>query len=353
MMSRRRFLKYAFLSVGLLFSGVFSIFEWFLKGSRSSRSLTADTDTVSGGEPGAAKAAPQDASDAAEPLLSFFLLSDLHISVSESSMSDKLKWALDDLARFESKVEAIVLGGDLTDFGRESDYRLLKSIMDGYKLPPVYGNMGNHDYYDIWLTDKGEFSTETMPNGKTDEASRKRFQKFIGYKDKTYDDVWINGVHLIMVSQEAYVQERPEVGEGAWYSDEQLAWLKEKMTAHEDGKPAFVFIHQPLPEPGSDGRTHQLIRAKEFRAILAPYKNVFVFSGHTHRDFRGSSHYTTGNTFHWFNNSSVGRCRGLADSSSKAQGMYVQVYKDKVHIRGREFSDRSWIADASWEIPLV
>jgi hypothetical protein len=165
--------------------------------------------------------------------------------------------------------------------------------------------------------------------------------------------VRINGVHLIMVSQECYVQERPDVGEGAWYSDEQLEWLKKAMKQHADGSPAIVFIHQPLPDPGSDGRTHQLIRAKEFRAIMKPYKNVFVISGHTHWDFYGRSHYNTENSFHWFNNSSVGRCRGNSDSSGHAQAMYIQVYYDRVRLRGREFSNHSWIKDASWEIPLV
>jgi len=80
---------------------------------------------------------------------------------------------------------------------------------------------------------------------------------------------------------------------------------------------------------------------------------VFVLSGHTHRDFRWTSNFTPGETFHWFHNSSVGRCRGLSDSSRKAQGLYVQVYKTKVLVRGREFSDRSWIDSAHWEIPLA
>ncbi|WP_284638012.1 metallophosphoesterase family protein [Paenibacillus silviterrae] len=286
------------------------------------------------------------------PLLSFFLLSDLHISVSEGSMTERLHYALKDISSFESGVDALLLGGDLTDFARDSDYRLLKSIMSQYTLPPVYANMGNHDYYDIWLTRTGEFSTETAPNGKTDAMSRKRFMDFIGYPDKPYTDVWLNGVHLIMLSQEAYFEEKPEVGEGAWYSDAQMAWFKQKMQEHDNNrKPAIVFIHQPLPDPGTDGGTHRLVRAKEFRAILEPYKNVFVLSGHSHRTFYGEEHYNWQNSFHWFNNASVGRTR--AASGTTAQGMYVQVYPHKVVIRGREFVDRSWIQEARWDIPLL
>ncbi|WP_248927315.1 metallophosphoesterase family protein [Paenibacillus hamazuiensis] len=344
MISRRKFIKKMAVFFSFIPLGVMGFFEWF---SRS----------VSKTDPGAAEPAKPSASEPAppkkvspEPLLSMFLLSDLHISVSESSMTEKLHWALKDVTDFESKVEAIVLGGDLTDFGRASDYKLLKSVLDKYTLPPVHANLGNHDYYDVWLNKDGQFSTDTVPNGKTDAQSRQRFMEFFGY-GKPYNDVWINGVHLIMVSQEAYYQEKPEVGEGAWYSDEQLAWLQETMKAHADGKPALIFIHQPLPALGMDGRTHQLIRATEFRNILKPYKNVFVLSGHTHRNFVGESHYNKDNTFHWFNNASVGRTR--SSSGSVAQGMYIQVYEDRVVVRGREFSNRSWIDEANWTVSLV
>lgn len=274
----------------------------------------------------------------------------MHISVSEDTMTQKLRVALDDVTTMDGKPEAIVFGGDLTDFGRDSDYNLLRRILKDYKLPPLYGNMGNHDYYDIWLNKDGQFSTETMPNGKTDEMARKRFREFIG-TEKHYHDTWINGVHLIMVSQDLYVQEKGDVGEGAWYTDEQLAWLKKTLEPHADGRPALVFIHQPLPPAGTDGATHRVIRAKEFRAILEPYPNVFVFSGHTHQDLTGGTHYTK-ETFHWFVNASVGRTRG-STTSSKIQGMYIQVYEGAVVIKGREFSSKSWIPEANWDVPLV
>jgi 3',5'-cyclic AMP phosphodiesterase CpdA len=365
-MSRRRFLKGMLLSLGVVTGGIAALLE-FVTGKRFtlfSQTAPVSDDPTSGSQaatPAVETAAnteqaiePSASRGPGEPLLSFFLLSDMHITVDEQTMTDKLHWALKDLTNFESNVDAIVLGGDLTDFGRENDYKLLASTMAQYKLPPIYGNMGNHDFYDIWLDKDGQFSEEKMPNGKTDSMARDRFQKFVGYDHgKAYKDVFINGVHLIMVSQESYVQEKRDVGEGAWYKDEQLEWLKQVMEKHKDGTPAIVFIHQPLPAQGSDGRTHQLIRATEFRAILAPYKNVVVLSGHTHMDFNRGNHDNPGETFRWFNNSSVGRCRGDAVSGAKAQAMYLQVYTDKIRVRGREFSDRSWIAAADWEVPIV
>jgi Icc protein len=348
-MSRRNFIKWLFAYIVLSFGVIFSFFTgknligpW----------VTAAEDPADAQEETPPIQSTPKPEGSGELLLSFFLFSDMHILNGDSITADRLKLALNDVKNFESDVEAIVFGGDLTDLGRDTDYKLLKRILDGYKLPPLYANMGNHDYYDIWMNKDDAFVTETMPNGKTDAQARQRFQKFINYKKTPYQDVWLKGVHLIMVSQEAYAQERADVGEGAWYSDEQLDWLKGKLEDHKDGRPALVMIHQPLPTIGTDGRTHQMIRAKEFREILKPYPNVFVFSGHTHRDLNEDNHYSK-ETFHWFINSSVGRTRRSNGQQSKlAQGMYIQVYENEVLVKGREFTDRSWIANADWRLPL-
>lgn len=345
MMSRRQFVK-RMLAILAVFAGGGTIWKYVLDHEKP---LHAESDSTAATTPIPAEQTANLTSN--KLLLSFFLLSDLHISDGISIMTDKLHAALKDVSSFESPVECIVLGGDLTDMGRETDYKLLRKILNGYKLPPIYANMGNHDYYDIWLDKKGEFAKETMPNGKSDAMAKERFMKFFGYKDQPYTDFWMGGFHFILVSQEAYVGDKPEYGEGAWYSDAQLAWLSNQMKQHEDGKPAFVFIHQPLPAPGMDGGSHQLVRAKEFREVLKPYRNVFVLSGHTHRNFATENHYNQDNSFHWFNNASVGKTRS-SGNDNVAQGMYVQIYEDKVVVRGREFSDRSWIDSAHYTVPL-
>jgi 3',5'-cyclic AMP phosphodiesterase CpdA len=160
----------------------------------------------------------------------------------------------------------------------------------------------------------------------------------------------------LLLSQETYVQEKPDVSEGAWYSDEQLAWLKERLAGRKDDKPVFVMIHQPLPAIGQNGGNHSLIRAKELRDILKPHTNVFLFSGHTHQDFQnGRAHYVK-ETFHWFHNSSVGRVLNAQYKPFRenvAQGLYVQVFADKIVLRGREFIGRTWIKEADWTVPLT
>jgi predicted MPP superfamily phosphohydrolase len=357
-MTRRDFIKWLIATVGVIAS-VFTLGNW-LKQDKQIKSVETDSAAALPEETQnpTSTATPMATPNDGKLLLSLFLLSDMHISFYEDTTSLKLKQALNDITiNFKSSVDAIVFGGDLTDYGRELEYKQLKSILKNYKLPPLYGNMGNHEYYDVWIDEAGTFNREMMPNGKTDRMARERFQKFIGNPDTPYRDLWLNGVHLILLSQEAYQQEKKEVGEGAWYSDAQLDWLKTMMAVHQDGRPALIFIHQPLPAQGKEGGTHQLIRAEEFRSLMKPYKNVFVFSGHTHRNFNEEGHYVK-ETFHWITNASVGRTRqvgagyGASQPNSFAQGCSIQVYENKVVVRGREFSDRSWISKANWSFPI-
>jgi Icc protein len=356
-MSRRNFLKWLIALIGIIASVVMDIngLELINKDRSIHKASAAAIKQVS--DQPALDVEPVKAQSGGRLLLSLFLLSDLHVSVFENISTRKLKQALNDITAFESPVDAIVFGGDLTDYGQEVDYKRLSDTLIKYKLPPYYGNMGNHEYYDVWVDGKGKIKKNTMPNGKKDHTARDRFQKFIGYSDKIYHDVWLSGVHLIMLSQETYRQEMKNVAEGAWYSDAQMDWFKTKMLEHQDGKPALIFIHQPLPAKGKEGSLYQLIRATEFRDIVKPYKNVFVFSGHTHRNFNEKGHYVK-ESFDWIINASVGRTKptgagiGAFRPTTAAQGCYIQVYEHKIVVRGREFSNRSWIAKANWSFSI-
>jgi 3',5'-cyclic-AMP phosphodiesterase len=305
-------------------------------------------------EPTPAPAAPA-AADPNAPLFSYFILSDLHISRDDPNTITHMKETLEDITKFDGPVEAVVMTGDLTEYGRESDYKELQKLLEGYKLPPLYANMGNHDYYDIWIDKNGGFNKDTMPNSKTDWQSRERFMKFFGLKN-VYHDATVKGYQLILLSQEAYVQEKPEVGEGAWYSNDQLEWLKGRLAQQKDRKPVFIMTHQPLPPKGRDGGSHSVIPAIKLREILKPYPNVFVFCGHRHQDFQNGVEHYEKETFHYFHNSSVGRVLNRSyqnASKEKSQGLYVQVYKDRVTLRGRDFPTRTWLKEADWTVKLT
>jgi len=351
-MTRRVFIRWMVVLFALIAAALTGLFKLLQRAVHSRQTDAAAEPVV---RQTAKQEQPAPAAGDNEALSSFFILSDLHISVYDPNTTKHMKEALEDMKQFESPVDALILTGDLTDFGGEDGYKELRKLLSAYKLPPLYANMGNHDYYDIWIDKKGAFNKDTAPNGKTDWQSRERFQKFFNV-DKVYNAAEVNGYQVILLSQEAYAQEKPEVGEGAWYSDEQLDWFKQQLAKHSGRKPVFVMTHQPLPPIGSDGSTHQLIPAKKFRDILKPYPNVFVFCGHRHQDFQSETEHYVKETFHYFHNSSVGRVLNRSFQNAgkdKAQGLYVQVYKDRVHVRGREFSNRTWLKEADWTIKLT
>ncbi|OCT16731.1 phosphohydrolase [Paenibacillus pectinilyticus] len=352
-MSRRAFVRWL-LAIGVVLVGLSAWFSVLVKKKFIQEGQPAIAPAGSP-EPPQATAEPSEEPLPLGPLMSFFILSDLHVTSGDPQTIKKLRQALDDVTHFDGPVDAIMLTGDLTDTGTERDYKELRSILSSYKLPPVHANMGNHDYYTIWINKANAWDQDAVPNGKNDALSRDQFKHFMSY-NTIYNDFTTNGHSILLLSQEAYVQEKPEVGEGAWYSDEQMAWFKERTSLlYKPGRPLFVMTHQPLPPIGTDGATHQLIRAIQFRETLKSYKNVFVFCGHRHQDFQnGTPHYVQ-ETFHFFHNSSVGRTLNRAyqqDAKNKAQGIYVQVFADKVVVRGREFSNRTFIEEANWSIPL-
>lgn len=354
-MDRRTFFKRVLAAGVMAMATAGGIWKYKLD-RKAGRTEPGSSSTDEGGAAGdGAVAAIGNPNDASGALFSFMILSDLHINGGASEQSEKFRHTLDDMLAFESKIETIVITGDITESATERDYEEFRRILKRYKLPRMYANMGNHDYYNIWISKDGAWSKETMPNGKTDAGSRVAFMKQFQL-EKPYSEAVVNGYTILLLSQEVYVQEKPNVGEGAWYSDEQLAWLKDRLARRTDNKPVFVMIHQPLPPSGQDGGSHTLIRAKEFRSILKPYANVFVFSGHNHQDFKnGRAHYVK-ETFHWFQNSSVGRVMDVRYNpvpDNIAQGLYVQVFADKVVLRGREYVGRSWIKEAAWTVPLA
>jgi len=364
-MNRRAFLKWLVALLGVFMGGILwmNVRKW-LPGGQSSP-IGDELETNSSVPQASEKPAEgnqgqenghETVKPAAEVLASFAILSDLHVSANDKSTSAGLRRALKDVTSGAYKPQALMLTGDVTDYGRDIDYKELLSVLKSFRLPPTHANMGNHDYYDIWINEKGQFDQAGMPHGKTDAGAREKFMKAFGY-DRVYHDFWIGDCHFILLSMEAYMVEKPEYGEGAWYSDEQMKWLTAQMESHKDGKPAFIMIHQPLPPEGTPGRTHTVIRAQEFHAIMKDCPNVFVFCGHRHQDFTNETpHYRQESpNLHQFHNSSV--IRVLKSNfqpvgGDKSQGMYVEVYADRVHLRGRDFANGAWLKEADWTIPL-
>lgn len=292
-----------------------------------------------------------------KPLLSFAVISDIHVRKWNWNSQEKLKQALNDLQQAEPDAQALVVNGDLGD-GLPGDYATLGMLMARLPHPKrLFYNIGNHEYYKSWY-DKNGYWSHAFPNGESEQASQQRFLEFAGRK-KLYEDVWVDGYHFLFLGSEQYRQSDERNKEDAWLSDAQLSWLEQELADGEKpGKPIFVFLHQPLQNTvaGSKTMTYNLgvVQHERLRAILAKHPQAILFSGHTHWELK-SAQTLVRDGFTMVNTSSVYEPYSEANIAydqeyGRSEGVAVEVYPGRVLVRGRNFADGQWIADAQFKV---
>ncbi|UJF32851.1 metallophosphoesterase family protein [Paenibacillus hexagrammi] len=282
-----------------------------------------------------------------EPLLSFSVLSDIHITSWDAEAHRRLREALADHAEIRKDSKLLVLNGDLTD-GDEADYRSLLAILNHTAHPPVHATMGNHDYYRLWRGPDGKMDTTRLNPAWSSKQAVEQFMRMFHY-DKPYHELVSEGYHFLFLSGEAYRDVQPTVGEDAYLSPEQLGWLRERLqaaAAEDPHKPVFVFLHQPLPGTldGTD-RERGIVQHQELRALLDAHPNVILFSGHTHWNLE-STQQVKQLRFLAASSASIRQVwngQNEPESRSLSQSLVVDVYKDHVIINRREHSKRRWI----------
>lgn len=228
-----------------------------------------------------------------QPLLSFPVLSDIHVQSWDIRSQRKFEAALQDLDQINPHSDTLVINGDLTN-GMPEDYRKLAQIMKANPHPDrVEYSIGNHEFYRAWFDDNWAWSSKTFPNGETEQASIERFLQLTGEQHVFYNRE-INGYTFLFLGMEHYRQSDPANLEDAYLSKEQLDWLQAKLRlrAEADGeKPIFLFLHQPLPNTVAGTlfcctNNRAVIQHQELRKILLQYPQIIFFSGHTHWELK-------------------------------------------------------------------
>ncbi len=108
------------------------------------------------------------------------------------------------------------------------------------------------------------------------------FQELFGPTHYSFDH---KGVHFVVIDNVS--------DPGAKIGDEQFAWLKTDLDAHDRKKPLVVLTHRPLFDlaPKWDWATRDGAQAIE---MLMPFQHVTVFYGHIHQEH----HQMTGHIAH-------------------------------------------------------
>lgn len=312
---------------------------------------------------------PQDA-DAASgqtdgaPVLTFPVISDIHIQSWEDASHEKLVHVLNDLNEINPSADTLVVNGDLTE-GMPEDYAKLKELMQSAPHPEsVLYNIGNHEFYKAWYSSRTQWNPDGFPNGETEQDSISRFLAFSG-ENKVYYDKTIKGYHFIFLGSERYRQSDPDYAEDAYLSPEQLDWLKQTLKKDAgSNKPVFVFLHQPLPATVSGTHfcctnSRAVIQHKELKSILSQYPQVIYFSSHSHWELNQPDTLVR-DGFTMVNTASVsetwtsdGKGAEKLKGKKESEGLYVEVYPDRVQIKGRDFYRKQWIPEAQFTVPVA
>ncbi|MGO4546539.1 metallophosphoesterase [Paenibacillus sp. 2TAB23] len=275
--------------------------------------------------------------DERTPIISFQVITDTHVTTDPEHLHNE-HWmqALQDIAAHAASSIGIMHVGDVTDRGLRAEYEEFARIWDIYKadLPPIWLTYGNHD---IFLGDL--------------ESQLSLYEKFTGMK-APYHDVWLQDYHFIFLGSEQGLKDF------AYLSADQLSWLDHKLNERADAaKPKFVFLHQPLKDTVAGSLESQgwfgVTQDKELKEVLEKHPEAIMFSGHTHWELEAglTAFDGKGETAVLFNCSSVAYLWTNEDEYKEgSQGLYVDVYEDKVIVRGRDFTTSAWVASTAYEV---
>lgn len=289
--------------------------------------------------------------DYGTPLFEFGVASDVHINEDNfENYNDHFKALLADLKATVPNADALYVNGDIADWGKEVEYQMFRRLIDEAALGfPVFANYGNHDSRDPNTPDlfkqyANTFAMDTM-----------------WYTRETED-----ANYIFFVSSETH-----RLHEYLYLTEENLTWLEQTLARLvPNGKKTFLFFHQPLANTVSDSfipagagiyetsfvrkvRTGAEVAADEdLSSVLFHYPDIVVFTSHTHYTLEDAHAIHQRSSLPYILNtaSTAYIARGDGVHHNEAQALYVQVYEDKILVRGRDVLNSKWLPTAQFAL---
>ena len=287
------------------------------------------------------------------PLYSFGIVSDLHISQNVYVASQPIPKFDNALTYFESRNCVFCIAcGDLTNGGfyrrtdesdasttylSEEQFTKYKEVCDKHTIP-VYEICGNHESY------FGMPITNNLDKLKT----------YTGKDVLSYTVTHGNDLFILC----------GQPRDSAVMSDEDFQWLGETLEANKD-KRCFVIIHSHIDDNVEGGvedsgnpafaRENSIFgswgatKTANFINLMNQYPNTILFHGHTHikfeaQEFDKAANYSEENGFKSVHVPSLGLPRTLVSADgtwqaaeSESQGYIVDVYDDCIVLNGWDF----------------
>lgn len=234
---------------------------------------------------------------------------------------------LEDIANSGEEFDALVIAGDLSEFGDPDSYAVLWDKLESSTMAekPMLLATGNHDIRLAY-----EAQTEMIMN---------KASEYLGTEiDKPYYSYDVKGYTFIVLGSDEWQFEKAVI------SDEQLQFLDSELErATASGKPAFVICHQPLdnthglPEVWENGGLGK--NSGKVKEILMRYDNVFYLCGHLHDGVYEKSLevFSEEDGVYSISAPAYGKENDYGAYSQTGLGDYVEVYSDRVVFTARDF----------------
>lgn len=196
-------------------------------------------------------------------------LTDLHIrepgqlAYGRVDTAEGLVQAITSIRRLPQRPDALVITGDLTDFGREPEYAHLARLLEPLGEMPIHLLPGNHDERD---------------------QLRRSFPRhgYLGSGEFIQYSVPVGSLQLIALDT---VTPRSPMGN---LCSERLDWLEAELS-NQGERPVVIAMHHPPFQTLIGGMDHYGLQtgARELEAIVARHPNVErIICGHMHRSIQ-------------------------------------------------------------------
>jgi len=298
----------------------------------------------------AASATTGSETPAEEPDLKIAIISDVHIS-GRQHQQERFKKALADSKGTAPGYDVLAIVGDLTTRGFDYEYDEFNNILKQHSIlgAEKFISIGNHEFFERRFGPNKELTDEDMKNRFIEKV---RQIDTLGGINNVYYDKWISGYHFITLGSEST---NPSNWDIPNIRSAQYDWLEETIAVDADpNRPIFVFLHQPIDNTVyCSEEWGARLPDDRLKKILQQYPQAILFSGHTHCLLQHprtvfQDRFTMVNTGAVDNSYFEGGI-GQPDFS---QGLLVDVYKNRVEIKAREFSTGSWIQTFEVKVPF-
>ncbi len=271
--------------------------------------------------------------------LNFVVWGDPQISSLSPLRSARVFRAHTDILSSKTVFDALVLVGDITEYGKRKEYKMMAQFMRRMqnKVDRFFAVPGNHD---IRIRD---FKSQV-----------KQFASFMASvqngvpnpEDRYWFSSEVKGYKFIMLGSDR------NTFEGSYISGKQLNWLDSELKNSDKSKPVFVFNHQPLKNTNGLPKTF-LGRGKwrgsvgwdsdKLRAVFEKYNNVIYITGHLHYCTSEYTYEDCG-SFKAINAPTVGVINH-GPFKRFTQGLIFSVFEDRIEVRSRIFGEGKYVPD--------